>query len=161
MYYVLIRFVTRLTRRVPLVEQELLTLPEHPSSPPVFSVVRVARSLAWCVCFVDCCLSVCAFSFGHCVVCSSSIYGFWFPFGIFKLFLRTYELCSCHCPTNTVYNTKQRYFVHRYRVRQFIREKIEDTKMWDPRSGVHITNEAEERATRFPLVISVKLHWLK
>jgi hypothetical protein len=28
-------FVTRLTRRVPLVEQELLTLPEHMSSPPV------------------------------------------------------------------------------------------------------------------------------
>ena len=30
-------FVIRLTRRVPLVEQELLTLPEHPRSPPVFS----------------------------------------------------------------------------------------------------------------------------
>ena len=29
--------VTRLTQRVPLVEQELLTLPQHPSSPPVFS----------------------------------------------------------------------------------------------------------------------------
>ena len=29
-------FVTRLTRRVPLVEQKLLTLPEHMSSPPVF-----------------------------------------------------------------------------------------------------------------------------
>jgi hypothetical protein len=28
-------FVTRLTRRVPLVEHELLTLPEHPSSTPV------------------------------------------------------------------------------------------------------------------------------
>jgi hypothetical protein len=27
-------FVTRVTRRVPLVEQELLTLPEHLSSPP-------------------------------------------------------------------------------------------------------------------------------
>jgi hypothetical protein len=26
---------------VPLVEPELLTLPEHPSSPPVFSEVRV------------------------------------------------------------------------------------------------------------------------
>ena len=38
-------FVTRLTRRVPLVEQELLTLSEHLSSPPVFSGVRVARSL--------------------------------------------------------------------------------------------------------------------
>jgi len=30
-------FVTRLTRRVPLVEQKLLTHPEHLSSPPVFS----------------------------------------------------------------------------------------------------------------------------
>ena len=29
-------------RRVPLVEQELLTLPEHLSSLPVFSVVRVS-----------------------------------------------------------------------------------------------------------------------
>jgi len=32
-----------------------------------------------CVCFVDRCLSFCAFSIGHCVVCSSSIYGFWLP----------------------------------------------------------------------------------
>jgi hypothetical protein len=38
-------FVTRLTRRVPLVEQELLTLPEHLSSPPVFSGVRVVLDL--------------------------------------------------------------------------------------------------------------------
>ena len=30
-------FVTRITRRVSLVEQELLTIPEHLSSPPVFS----------------------------------------------------------------------------------------------------------------------------
>jgi hypothetical protein len=30
-------------------------------------------------CFVDCCLSFSTFSFGHCVVCSSSIYGFWLP----------------------------------------------------------------------------------
>ena len=35
--WVIIGFVTRITRRVPLVEQELLTLPEHLSSPPVFS----------------------------------------------------------------------------------------------------------------------------
>ena len=68
-------FVTRLTRRVPLVEQELLTLPEHLSSPPVFTGVRVTRSLVLYVCFVDRCLSFCTFSFGHCVVCSSSIYG--------------------------------------------------------------------------------------
>jgi hypothetical protein len=50
-------FVTKLTRRVPLVGQELLTLPEHLSSPPIFSEVRVTRSLVLCVCFVDRCLS--------------------------------------------------------------------------------------------------------
>jgi hypothetical protein len=73
---------------VPLVEQKLLTLPELLSSPPVFSGVRVTRSLVLYVCFVDRCLSFCTFSFGHCVVCSSSIYGFWLPpFGIVKLFL--------------------------------------------------------------------------
>ena len=69
--------VTRLTRRVSLVEQELLTLSEHASSPPVFSGVRLTRSLLLCVCFVDRCLSFCTFSFDHCVVCPSSIYGFW------------------------------------------------------------------------------------
>jgi hypothetical protein len=69
-------FVTRLTRRVSLVGHELLTLPEHLSSPPVFSGVRITRSLVLYVCFVDRCLSFCTFSFGHFVVCSSSIYGF-------------------------------------------------------------------------------------
>ena len=38
-------FVIRLTRQVSLVEQELLTLPKHLSLPPVFSEVRVTRSL--------------------------------------------------------------------------------------------------------------------
>jgi hypothetical protein len=37
---------------VSLVEQELLTLPEHLRSPPVFSGVYVTRSLALYVCFV-------------------------------------------------------------------------------------------------------------
>jgi hypothetical protein len=39
---------------VSLVEQ--LNLPEHLSSPPVFSGVRVTRSVVLCVCFVDRCL---------------------------------------------------------------------------------------------------------
>jgi hypothetical protein len=56
-----------LTRWVPLVEQELLTLQEHLSSPPVFSGVCVTRSFVlWIV--------VCTFSFGHCTVCSSFSY---------------------------------------------------------------------------------------
>jgi hypothetical protein len=42
-------FAAIITRRVPHVEQELLTLPEHPRSSSVFSGVRVARSLVFCV----------------------------------------------------------------------------------------------------------------
>ena len=51
----------------------LLILPEHLGSTPVFSGVRVTRSLVICVNFVDHCLS---FFFCHCVVCPSAIYGF-------------------------------------------------------------------------------------
>jgi hypothetical protein len=83
-------FVTRLTRRVPLVEQELLTLPEHMNSSPVFSGVRVTRSLVLYVCFIDRFLSFCTFSFGHCVVCSSSIYGFWLPLWYLQTLLNIY-----------------------------------------------------------------------
>jgi hypothetical protein len=45
---IITRFVTRATRWVPLVDQELLTLPELT---PVFSGVRVVRSLVFCVVF--------------------------------------------------------------------------------------------------------------
>jgi hypothetical protein len=58
-----------------------------------FIGVRVTLSLGLCVCFVDRFLSFFTFSFGHCVVYSSSICGFWLPpFGIFKLFLSFYQL---------------------------------------------------------------------
>jgi hypothetical protein len=68
------------------VEQELLTLSEHMSSLPGFSGARVNRYLVLCVCFVDRCLSLCLFSFGHCVV----IHRFTDsdnPVGIFKRFV--------------------------------------------------------------------------
>ena len=39
------------------IEQELLTLPEHMSSPPVFSWVRVGVSLVYYVVIADHCLS--------------------------------------------------------------------------------------------------------
>ena len=81
-------FTTRLTWREPLVNQELITFPEHLSSLPVFSGVRVTRSLVLYVCFVyvvcpfvlfllAIVLSVfwplCCLSFGHCVVCLLAI----------------------------------------------------------------------------------------
>ena len=64
-------------------EKELLTLPEHRSSSPVFSGVRVTRSWVLYVCLVDRFLPFCPFSFGHCAVCPS-IYGFWLPLWYLK-----------------------------------------------------------------------------
>ena len=78
-------FVTRVSRRMPLVKQDLPTLPEHPISPSVF---RGARFALWfslqCFQIVVCVfvlflltivLSVLRFLDSDC------------PFGIFKLFL--------------------------------------------------------------------------
>jgi hypothetical protein len=98
-----------LTRRVSLVEQDLHTLPEHPSSPPVFSGVRVTRSLVLCECFVDRCLPFCTFYLGRCVVCCSSIYGFWLPIWYLQTLLIlplariTYICCSSWNLTFIVY----------------------------------------------------------
>jgi hypothetical protein len=77
--------------RVPLVEQELLTLSELLSSPPVCGRARVTRSLGLglCVCFVDRCLSFCAFPFVLSVLLRYT-YSY-YRFGIFKLFLKNYR----------------------------------------------------------------------
>ena len=65
-----------------LVEKELPSLREHIISSSVFSGIRAAQSLIFCLVFVLLC-----FYFGHCyclsfmlaivIVCLSSIYGFW------------------------------------------------------------------------------------
>ena len=94
-------------RWVPLVQQELPTLPEHLSLPPVLSRVRVTRSLDLSVGFVDRCLSFCTFSY-HCVVCSSSIYGFRLPFGIFKLYFHM----SPHAEKETIISNTDRFICH-------------------------------------------------
>jgi len=61
--------------------------PSHVKKTYGYSGVHVTRSLVFVYYFVDRCLPLCPFSFGHCVVCPS-IYRFWLPpFGIFKLFL--------------------------------------------------------------------------
>jgi hypothetical protein len=103
LWCITLQFVTRLSRRVPLVEQELLTLPEYLSAPPVLSGVRVTRSLVLCVCFVDRCLSLCIFSFGHCVVCSSSTYGFWLKF---------WYLQTIHTAISQLYRSVQFYWFY-------------------------------------------------
>ena len=60
----------------------LLTLPEHMSSPPVFSGVPVTRSWVLYVCFVDRCLSFCTFFFWPlCCLFFFDIYRFWLHLG--------------------------------------------------------------------------------
>jgi hypothetical protein len=89
------RFVTRLTRRVPLVEQELLHLPEHLSSPRVLvGFVLLDHKFYVYVFFLDRCLSFCTFTFGIVL----SVLQFTdpdYPFGIFKLFLCILYLDVC------------------------------------------------------------------
>jgi hypothetical protein len=80
-------FVPRLTRRVPLVDQELPTLPEHLRSPPVFSGVRVSRSLVLGVCFIYHCLPFCTFSLAGVLSVLRRLMDYDYPFGIFKLSL--------------------------------------------------------------------------
>ena len=57
---------------LPLVKQELRTLPEHPSSPPDFSGACVTRSLVLCVMFLDCYLSFWPSIYGFEVFSNSS-----------------------------------------------------------------------------------------
>jgi hypothetical protein len=59
---------------------------------PLVSSYSVSFSL--CVCFVDHCLFFCPFSFGHCVVCSSSIYGVWIPLWYLHI-VSVLVLCVC------------------------------------------------------------------
>ena len=80
--------LTRLIRRVPLVEQELLTLPEHLSSPR-FLVGFVLRDLQFYVYVTVLLIFVCPFvRFLLAIVLSVLRYtDYDYPFGIFKLVL--------------------------------------------------------------------------
>ena len=59
------------------VYQRNITLSENLRSPRFLVGFVLLDLLVLCVCFVDRCLSICTSSFDHCIVCSSSIYGFW------------------------------------------------------------------------------------
>jgi hypothetical protein len=73
---------------VPLVEQELLTLPERLSLPPVFSGVRVTRSIVLCACVVDRCLSFCVFLVAIVLSVRIRFMDSDYSVGIFKLFFQ-------------------------------------------------------------------------
>jgi len=79
--------VTRLTWRVPLVEQELFTLPEHLSSHPVLSVLRVTRFLFYMYVLY---IVVCPFVLFLLAIVLSVVLqynGFWLPLGYLQTLL--------------------------------------------------------------------------
>jgi hypothetical protein len=85
-------FVTRVIRRMPHVEQDLLTIPENLSSHAIISEVRIARSLVFCMMF---CRSLFVlFYVGRCISCPSSAYGFWLLFVCLMVFNVTFNNIS-------------------------------------------------------------------
>ena len=76
---------------VSLVDQELLNLPEHPSSTLIFGGVHVTRFLVSYACFVDRCLTFCTFFWAVVFSVLRRYTDSDHPFGIFKLFLRNRE----------------------------------------------------------------------
>jgi len=68
-------FATGVTRRMSHVEKEMLTFPDHLSSPPDFSGVCLVLSFVFCVAFSRSFFG--CFILGHCIVCPSLIDGFW------------------------------------------------------------------------------------
>jgi hypothetical protein len=82
-------FVTRVTRRVLLTEQELLSHPKHPRWPLVFSGVCVARSLVFNVLFNRSLIVPLSIFFFFAIVLSALLrfMGFGYTFCIFKLVL--------------------------------------------------------------------------
>ena len=100
--YSLVYFAIMVTRRSH-VEQELVSLPEHLSSPQVFSGVRVVRSLVFCALF---CRSL--FVLFRLVIVLSVLLRFVvydYPFGFFKLFLSNFRVTEFQiCWNNRKWN---------------------------------------------------------
>lgn len=69
--------MTRVTRWVPHVKHEMLTLPDHMNSPPVSSGVRDARSLVYCLMFCRSLLCPFVHFFSTIGIVCPSIFGFW------------------------------------------------------------------------------------
>jgi hypothetical protein len=65
--------------------------------------VSKVNTLFLYVCFVDRCLSFGTFSFGHCVICSSSIYRFWLPLWYLHTLLNSSNM------TCLIGSTRKRY----------------------------------------------------
>ena len=105
-FTIIIDWFNSSNRLVMFLELELPTLPEHLSLSPVFSGVRVTRSIVLCVCFVDVVCPFVFFSLGDCVVCFSFIYGLWLPLWYIQTLLIYHfvfsNTCRIHIPISRI-----------------------------------------------------------
>ena len=111
------RICNKRNTTVPHVEQELLTLPE-PQSPSPLLVVFVLLVISFLCNALQ--ITVCPFSFGHCTVFPSQIYG---------LFQITSVVSSNFF--QIVINTKQ----HPTAIYQFLQQEYRNMG-WDPRNNI-------------------------
>jgi hypothetical protein len=117
--------------------------------------------LALCVCFVDRCLSFCPFCFGHCVVCSSSIYGFWLPLGycqtlLERLFWYSRVLLTCH--TGDIINIEgfPRYQVLRCYIRNRLPNSMISIIIW---SIVDLGTSRGLHVVKFKSTLNIICRW--
>jgi hypothetical protein len=100
--------------RVPLVEQELFTLPKHQSSPPFFSGVHVARFLVFCVVF--CSSLFVFFTVNQVMVATVNLSMWWLQLNlgsISSLLVTTYYQVN-PCRNHNLWNigSTERYILH-------------------------------------------------
>ena len=91
---------------VPLVEQELLTIPEHLSSLPVFNGVGVTRSVVLCVFFVH---RFVLFLLTSMLSVLLRIGNYDCPWGIFVLFLS--RKCGIHKQVSVSFTHYIQYYI--------------------------------------------------
>jgi hypothetical protein len=92
------------------------------------------KSLVLCVYFVDRCLSFCTFSFGHCVVCSSSIYGFWWPLLHLQTLLIT---CLYYKDPHIMHMCVLTYITFTRSVKYILRISLRPSRPWSYGSWIY------------------------
>ena len=87
------RFVTRVTLKMSLLEQELIIFLAYLISHQFFTGLALPKCLVLCLMFVDHCLYICAWYVGHCIFCPFAICDFWLTFGNYP---------NSHCHTTSL-----------------------------------------------------------
>jgi hypothetical protein len=92
--------------------------------------------------------SFCNFPFGHCVVCSSSIYGFWLPLWYLQTLLPSNDCKYIRIRRAWRYQRgNQNPYIEEEQTTQWLKEKVQKDKQ---RSTKH-THKTKDRVTRTPL----------